>query len=315
MGYYEFRISLPAESRDALIERLSEMGCLGITDNDSSIVAYFSDVLGIDHIMEGLMAFKPVLKRSGLDNAFSFEYLFISERDWNESWKKKFTPIDVGESLTILPPWEERNNGRTNLIIDPGMAFGTGHHETTKTCLTLIERLSGTGKKGRFLDIGTGSGVLAIAALKLGFDYALGIDIDPLAVDASLRNVASNDLKNVEIRKGTLSDVEETFDMIAANLLSEILISMAPEMKSRLTPSGIVLTSGMLTGQDRDVIAAMEQQGFRLLDTIHDGRWVSLLFGLVEPTPFSTDREAAQENCSGLMPVVGETGRCPAAPA
>ncbi|MGO9613855.1 MAG: 50S ribosomal protein L11 methyltransferase [Dissulfurispiraceae bacterium] len=278
MAYYEIIITIADKARDALIGRLSAMGCLGIIENDGHLIAYFPDTLGINNITSGIVAFKSILQESGFDSEFSFNYVFISERDWNETWKKKFQPLDVGQRISVIPPWETERSARINLIIDPGMAFGTGHHETTKTCLTLIEKTSKTGKRGRFLDVGAGTGILAIAASKFGFSHATGVDTDPLAVDAARRNILLNKLSNVEIRQGTILDVHGTYDMIAGNLMSEILINIAPEIAACLNEAGIVIASGMLAGQEDDVIRAMEKEGLRCDAKIEDGRWVSVLF-------------------------------------
>lgn len=277
MGYYEFTVNIADESKDALLQKMSEMGCLGMVENTKNTVAYFSDVPGIETTKEEIDNFKAVLKQSGLDHEFSYDYIFISERDWNESWKKKFKPIDVGDNFSILPPWEDKKDGRIHLIIDPGMAFGTGHHETTKTCLLYIEKFSSQTSKDRFLDVGTGTGILAIAASKLGFKQITGVDIDPLAVDAAIRNARHNDLRNIEIIEGGISSAEGTYDFIAANLLSEILISIAPEIASRLNTSGTALLSGILIGQEDGVIAAMEKAGLTFHEKFIDGRWVSLI--------------------------------------
>lgn len=276
MGYYEFTVKTADESRDALMQRMSAAGCLGMIENEKDIIAYFRDTQGINELAENLNSFKTILRESGLDSTLSFEYVFISERDWNESWKKKFKPIDVGDIFSVLPPWEEKKSGRINLVIDPGMAFGTGHHETTKTCLMLIEKLSSGKKKESFLDVGTGTGILAIAASVIGYKYVVGVDIDPLAVDASLRNVKLNNLDNIAIREGSVSAVEGPYDFIAANLMSEILIQIAPELAPRLNRSGAALLSGMLTGQEDGVITAMENCGLRFLEKFADGRWVSV---------------------------------------
>ncbi|GER94707.1 50S ribosomal protein L11 methyltransferase [hot springs metagenome] len=278
MGYYEFKISISDESKDALIEYLYSNGCLGIIEGSSNITAYFLDTIGIDKITDFMQSARHLLRESGLNNNLSYDYVFISERDWNESWKKKFKPINIGENLTIVPPWEENNNGRIGLIIDPGMAFGTGHHETTKTCLMIIEKLSKEkNEKNSFLDFGTGTGILAIAALKLGFKHAVCIDIDLLAIDAAQRNVRLNNIKNIEIRQGSIALVNGKFDFIAANLMSEVLIQNAHEIASRLNKSGIVLLSGMITGQENDVIASMKKEGLYVLEKFYDSRWVTTI--------------------------------------
>jgi ribosomal protein L11 methyltransferase len=277
MGYYEFIIKIPFESKEALIEHLYNAGCLGVVDNDNTIVTYFSDIIGIDKVINFIQSAKKVIKDSGLNDDFSFEYVYIGERDWNESWKKRFKPIDIGKAITILPPWENKKTGRINLIIDPGMAFGTGHHETTKTCLMLIEKYSKEiTKKDRFLDFGTGTAILAIAALKLGFKYALCVDIDPFAIDSAKRNAELNNLKNIKIKEGSISAVKGKFDFIAANLMSEILIQNAHEIAVRLNKSGIALLSGMIVGQEKDVISAIQREGLYVSEIFCDGRWITI---------------------------------------
>ncbi|MCL5024766.1 MAG: 50S ribosomal protein L11 methyltransferase [Nitrospirae bacterium] len=289
MGYYEFTIRVSDRSKDALLNRMDEMGCLGVSENRGRLVAYFRDSRDIILLRDGLNLFREVLRGAGLDPDFSFDYVYLSERDWNETWKKKFVPIDPGEKLAILPPWESARCGRIGLIIDPGMAFGTGHHETTKTCLMLIEKyVSGLLRNGPaancvrkdcFLDVGTGTGILAIAASKLGFAHVTGVDIDPVAVDAAARNAELNDLGNVEIREGGIGDVEGRFDLIAANLMSEVLIGIAPEIASCLGDGALAILSGMLVGQEDDVIAGMKKAGLALLEKYYDGRWASVIVG------------------------------------
>ncbi len=278
MGYYEFNIEVPDESKDAIINMAYESGSLGVVETQNYLLIYFPDHRGIKKLIDDFASFKTILKDSGLLHGFSFSYVYLSERDWNESWKKKFQPIDVGEDLSIIPPWEISRFGRINLLIDPGMAFGTGHHITTKTCLELIERLTREGLKERFLDVGTGTGILAIGAAKLGFREVVGVDIDPLAIDAAKRNVNLNGLTNMTILEGTISVAKGAYDMIAANLMSEILIAIAPEISTRLKNKGIVLLSGMIIGQEDEVIAAMEKEGLMFRERYYDDiRWVSLV--------------------------------------
>lgn len=277
MGYYEFNIKVSEESKDALIYGMSGMGLLGIVEDDESIIAYFLDTTGIETILTGIESLSANLEDSGLVPELSYGYVFISERDWNESWKKKFKPIDVGDNLSIIPPWEDRRSGRINLVVDPGMAFGTGHHETTQRCLMLIELYSKECGREMFLDVGAGTGILSIAASMSGFKRISGVDIDPLAIDASMRNIKLNGIDNIEIREGDISVTDGVYDCITANLMSEILIKIAPELSARLKKPGIAILSGMLTGQDDEVAAVMAKVGLNLIKRFEDGRWVSLV--------------------------------------
>lgn len=282
MDYYELSIKAPEESRDAIISRLADMGSTGFIEDGDNVLAYFdgpsSMDISMDTICSELERFRSILKAAGLAHDFSFQSSLLPERDWNEDWKKNFTPIDIGKYFTIIPSWLKSDTARIPLIIDPGMVFGTGHHESTRTSLILIEKYSGQTSKNRFLDVGTGSGILSIAASRLGFRDVIGIDIEPLAVDAALRNAEANGLTNTEFREGKIQDVSGQFEMIAANLLSEILIDMAGEIFSHLRPAGTAILSGILTGQKEEVIKAMQDAGLVLKEALVDGEWVSLVF-------------------------------------
>jgi ribosomal protein L11 methyltransferase len=278
LTYYEVTIAVAAESKDALVNRLTGMGCLGITDLEERILAYFDGTCEVTVLTEGLNAFREVLKTSGLDPDFTFECVNLPDKDWNEVWKKNIKPIDVAGVFLILPSWEKEQPDRINLVIDAGMVFGTGHHHTTQSCLLLIKRYMDHHAKDRFLDVGTGTGILAICASKLGFREVVGVDIDPLAVEAAPRNVRLNGLDNITVREGGITAADGTFDFIAGNLLSEIIISIVPEIAVRLKDSGIVLLSGIMLGQEDGVIAQMEQAGLKCVDRVVADIWVSLIF-------------------------------------
>jgi ribosomal protein L11 methyltransferase len=278
MVYYEFTITVPDESREAIINMLAEMGSTGFLELEGKVLAYFGDKSDVSGICDRLSGFSDVLRTSGLAPDFSFEYSLLPEKDWNETWKKTFTPIDIGENLTIIPSWLKKDTDRVTVIIDPGMVFGTGYHETSRTCLVLIEKLSKGEHKESCLDIGTGSGILAIGAAKLGFRQVTAIDIDPMAIDAAKRNVEENGLTNVVVREGDIFSVDGRFDLIVANLLSGILVDIAPDIFSRLKPEGKAVLSGMLTGQEDEVIKACENQGLTLTETIINGQWATLVF-------------------------------------
>ena len=278
MAYYELAISAPEESRDAIMNKMTEMGSTGFLEKDGKILAYFEGKADIAGVCDELSGFRDVLRSSGLDPVFSFEYSLLPEKDWNENWKKNFSPIDIGEDLTIIPSWLKKDTSRIPVIIDPGMVFGTGYHETSQTCLIIIEKISKGDQKESCLDIGTGSGILAIGAAKLGFRHVTAVDIDPMAIDAAKRNVEENGLVNVVIKEGDITAVEGSFDLIVANLLSGILVDIAPEIVSRLNPGGKAILSGMLTDQEGDVIKAYEKAGLTLSETVISGKWVTLVF-------------------------------------
>lgn len=277
MDFYEISIKAPEESLEAIVNRIMEMGSSGTSEREGKIVAYFEDQGQIGRIADELRLFREVLASAGLDPDFSFDYALLAGRDWNETWKKSFSPIDIGDSLVIVPSWLHSTTDRIPLIIDPGMVFGTGYHETTRTCLSLIEKYSGQTNRRFFLDVGTGTGVLAIGAAKLGFGNVIAIDTDPIAVDAALKNSHLNGLDNISVLEGDVSVVHGSFDFITANLLSEILIGIVRELSFRLNPGGTAVLSGMLPGQDRDVLEAFLREGFTLREKIDTGNWVTLV--------------------------------------
>lgn len=278
MGYYEITISAPDESREAIMNRLVEIGSTGFLEKEEKILAYFEEKVDLAGIFEELTGFSDVLKSAGLDPFFSFEYSLLPEKDWNENWKKNFSPIDIGKNLAIIPSWLKKDTNRIPVIIDPGMVFGTGYHETSQTCLVLIEEIAEGIRKDSCLDIGTGSGILAIGAAKLGFRQVTAVDIDPMAIDAAVRNVEENSLRNIIVKEGEIFAVNGSFDLIVANLLSGILVDISPEIVSRLNHGGKTILSGMLSGQENDVIKAYEKAGLFLSKTVVSGQWVTLVF-------------------------------------
>ncbi len=277
MPYYEFTIRISDAFRDSLIRQLTDNGCLGMIESDDSLLAYFPSALDVDTIKNDLALIQTLLEKAGHRQELAYEYDLIPDKDWNETWKKGFQPVDAGKRFTILPPWEKKRKGRINLIIDPGMAFGTGHHETTRSCLLLMENYASKTVRESFLDLGAGTGILAIAARKLGYRHVIGIDTDLLAVDAARENIVMNNVPDIEIRKERLDELHETFDVIVANLISGVLVLLAPALFPRMNPGGIAILSGILSGQEDEVIEAMEQEGLRLQETYRDGKWMSLV--------------------------------------
>jgi ribosomal protein L11 methyltransferase len=276
MPYHQFTITCPEQYGEQLTHALMELGSLGIIDEGTSLIAYFPSGMDRGVIGSQLDIFLTLLRSSDNGADLSYTYAALPDADWNESWKKNFTPIDLGDRFTVLPPWELYRGDRIPLVIDPGMAFGTGHHGTTRSCLALMDRYAGSAGKGRFLDLGTGTGLLAIAAIKLGFTDVVGVDTDPLALEAARRNLELNGVRTVRLIEGSLEAADGLFDMIAANLISGTLIELAGGIARHLQPAGIAILSGILEGQDDEVAGSMERAGLRCRERLRDGKWVSL---------------------------------------
>jgi len=276
MPFHQVTITIPEQFKEPLLRKLAELGSLGSLDQDNAITAYFPETAPLNSILRDLQVIALLVNTGENDISVRIEYSLLPDADWNESWKKGFTSIDIGEHFAILPPWEHPSGSRTPLIIDPGMAFGTGHHETTRSCLVLMERYAGAVNTERFLDLGTGTGLLAIAALAMGFRSVLGIDTDPLAIEASRRNIALNSAERIELFEGGIDRCAGKFNMIAANLISGTLVLLAGEIASHLVPAGIVIMSGILKEQADEVVAAAENVGLACIERLNDGKWVSL---------------------------------------
>lgn len=208
--------------------------------------------------------------------------------DWAERWKDFFDPLQLSPRLWVVPSWRtdfEAPEDAIVLSIDPGMAFGTGQHATTALCAELIDRRLVAAGELSLLDVGTGSGILAIAAAKLGVARIVGIDIDPEAVDVAQENATLNGAA-IELSDTLVQDIADRYDWVVANILAAPLITLAPVLLSRLKPGGQLVLSGVLAGVQatevtRAFLAAAPEAGhedFGLIETLERGEWVALRF-------------------------------------
>jgi len=205
--------------------------------------------------------------------------LTVADQDWLAEWKKGYEPIAVGRSILVCPSWrrdQARNTDRVVIEIDPGMAFGTGTHETTRGCLEMLEKY---WKGGSLLDVGTGTGILAIGAIKLHpGSRVVGFDLDPEAVEVALENAAINGVADeIEIEVNKLSSYHgQEFDLVLANLTADVIIPLSPEFPQVLKPKGALIVSGVLREQADDVRAALESHHLRVIEIKPDGEWVTM---------------------------------------
>ena len=230
----------------------------------------------------------------------------VREADWAEAWKSHFPVLRVGRRLVIRPTWRRHRRlpGDVVLSLDPGMAFGTGLHPTTRLCLAALEILAdegwlgsgrasdpgagagGAGASGRgfgpagnarVLDVGCGSGILAIAAGKLGARDLLGVDTDPIAVESTLANARLNGLtRRIRVRQGSVPTGEPAFDVVLANLIASLLVQLAPDLSRELAPGGRILASGIFRDRETDVVAAFRAAGLMMGRRWAEEDWVAL---------------------------------------
>ena len=211
----------------------------------------------------------------------------VPETAWAENWKAHFSPLPIGRTLFVHPPWvAEIPPGRVGIVIDPGMAFGTGHHASTRGCLCLLEQVMQRGGVRRVLDIGTGSGILAIAAAKLGAEEIWAVDTDPDACRVALENAQLNGVCAGLHVCTRIDDVPGTFDLVLANLLPPQLIELAEEIARRLRSGGVAIGSGILTDEAPAVINAWEAAGLDPHARWEEEGWVTVACQhLLAPSP------------------------------
>ena len=207
----------------------------------------------------------------------------VNKDYWEQIWKTHFSILPILDKLVIKPVWQELSDSdnRTVINLDPGMAFGTGHHPTTRMCLEELSRQDLSAKA--VLDIGSGSGILSIAAVKLGAQSSFGIDIDENATDSALNNIQMNGVsENITMKTGVLEDLDTTFkyDVIVANITAQIIVSLVPSMSLYLKPDGIVITSGILSELFAEVENTFKQSGFLTTNFTTSGDWSLGVFSI-----------------------------------
>jgi len=217
------------------------------------------------------------LRGLGLGTIEPAAFRWVEDEDWANNWKAYFKPTRLGERLVIIPSWEQYDLASDDLplYLDPGMAFGTGTHATTALCLRWLERLVTPGI--RVIDVGTGSGILAIAAHRLGAGSVLAVDIDPVAVQVAEENVRRNGVP-VEVRRATLDQVEEgEADLIVANIIASVIQEILPDVYNRLKPGGRFLASGIIAEKREAVAAAMTEAWLLPVGVQEQDGWVAIL--------------------------------------
>ena len=264
------------ETLDLLIAVGGTLPITGIVDNDMSITLYFDEGVFNDDITETLRAWVPEGKEA------EFERGLVEEQNWNAEFEQSLQPVRLTERLVITQSWnpvEPEHEEDLVVTIDPKMSFGTGHHESTRLIARLMTRIDFKGK--RVLDIGTGTGVLAIIARKYGAAHILAVDNNEWAVENTRENIALNDTPDIIVNFGELSDVEENdFDIILANIHRNIIIELLPEMVKKLRPSpeSAILTSGVLIADYDTLLEAAIPHHLAPADEERENEWIASQF-------------------------------------
>lgn len=246
------------------------------------VKGYFSVDDDIDNLVSYVNGKLAELKEMGIElGEASVVAEKVREEDWANNWKKYYKPTKIGEKIVIKPIWEEYDAENNDIIVelDPGMAFGTGTHETTRMCVLALEKYITPNTV--VFDIGTGSGILAITAAKLEAKHVVGVDLDPVAVDSAKENVNFNKLNNIDILEGNLLDVVDgKADIVVANIIAEIIMVLVEDVKKALLPGGYFISSGIIRERREAVEEKLISSGFEIKEVNVDGEWVCIVAAL-----------------------------------
>lgn len=279
MRWTEIAIDAGPGAVDAVGAALTDAGCTGFEVRSESQPAAVVGYLPVDDRLESRLADIQLrlhdLPGWGITEAGTELTLrTVQEEDWANAWKAFFKPLRVGKRFVVTPPWETPELGKNDipLVIDPGMAFGTGSHPTTQLCLAVLEEL--VKPNDSVADIGTGSGILAIAAAKMGASVVVANDIEPLAVDIAAENCRIN---GVTVQtQFTLPN--EQFDVVVANILADVIIGLGDELSARVKPGGVLIVSGIIDTREADVQSALVALGLTFAEVRRQADWVALIF-------------------------------------
>ena len=243
-----------------------------LLQSDRSVARIHIYIDGAQNPTEEKQYLEAMLGRSGIESRI--EINLVDDADWSENWKKYFKQINIGNRLSVCPSWEEPKyeDGREVIMLDPGAAFGTGAHATTRLCMELLESRCESGY--RMLDVGCGSGILAIAAAKLGAEECFGVDIDPIAVKVATENAEENKVaQSIRFEVGSIEAADGEYDVMCANIVADVIIMLAGDMAAHLKAGASVICSGIIEGRQDEVEKALIEAGLTIEEHIVKENW------------------------------------------
>ncbi len=295
----QIRVTVKLEQLDALVAVMSMINTnLMIEDySDIDLKTCYGDlidesILNADKTIASVSVYLPVerdiredveflremLSKDGIEG--EIKMIGLNEEDWANSWKSYYKPIKIGSKIVIVPAWEKYQESEGELIVrmDPGMAFGTGTHETTRLVIGLLEKYTVPGV--RMLDVGTGSGILAICASKLGAGECKAYDIDPMSVRVARENIKDSGLENITCdQSDLLRSVDLSggkYGLVCANIVADIIIRMTPDVHNYLADDGVLLASGIIMERSADVINCFQAHGLEIVERAEENGWCAL---------------------------------------
>ena len=275
--WLEVTVAIDDGSREAVANFLFESGSCGLEEGSEFVRAFYEEIVVESELRSSIGTFLESLRNQGvLVEGVTFRWM--EAEDWSKEWRRFFRPIQVTPRIVVKPSWKSWNATENNIVIDimPRMAFGTGTHETTQLCLEMMEGIDFDGAS--VLDVGTGSGILAVAAAKMEAFRILGVDVD----EAALKNASENAHQNrvaerIEIRAGSLDVVgSETYDVIVANINRAVLEGMIPCFSDRFNRPGTLLLSGLLIKEAQRILELLKSLGYTILEELKKGEWMGI---------------------------------------
>jgi ribosomal protein L11 methyltransferase len=284
-GYWELAVLAPEEVAEALTNFLWELGALGVVEEQvaggaPTLRAFFPAHSEASALAARVRTYADGLRALGFEAPDAPTVTALADADWGEAWRAHFRPLPIGTRFLVVPPWESaaREAGRLTLVIEPARAFGTGHHATTAGCLVQLEKIVASEAPASAIDLGTGSGILAIAAACLGVARVLAVDEDPDAVSAARANAALNGVAGcISCRVADAAVVTgEPAPLVLANLLSAAHLRLAPSYARQVAPDGRVVLGGLLDAEAPTVAAELGHHGFDGADVTSIDGWTTL---------------------------------------
>ncbi len=277
-SYKEFIITSEPFIPEILSGILWELEISGINEEVNCLKVFADENSRID--TEKISSLLQKLKNEKMLFSFNIEENILEEKNWNEEWERSVNVIEVSERIIIKPTFRnyDAKHGQIIISIDPKMSFGTGEHQTTKLVLRFLEKYVSKGAK--VLDVGSGTAVLAIAAVKLGAASAIAVDNDEWCYKNGKENCELNNISDkIDVRPGVIRDIaEKYFDLILANIQKNVLMEIAEELKDRLSRNGILILSGLLASDEDDIKKEYEKLGLQMIDKNQMGEWIGLVF-------------------------------------
>lgn len=276
--FYTYKIFSQPFNSELLSGIMWDFDITGLLENDDHISVFTSDISADTEIQFNEAMMK--LKNEKVLESFRIEKEILEDQNWNELWEKSREVIRVSDRIIIKPTFKEYSAKENEIVltIDPKMSFGTGEHQTTKLVLRLLAKI--VKPKMKVLDVGSGTGILAITAIKLGAKKAVAVDFDEICLENCEENCVLNDVENsVDIITGEIDDVnEKDFDLIIANIQKNVLIEIADKIKSKLNFNGIVILSGLLESDKDDIEKKYHSLGFRTKQIEQMDEWIAIVF-------------------------------------